>query len=357
MRTVYRHLFRSVLPVSVLLGITACGPYYQEHCAGRCPPQDVGVYVDTGVIRKSIWVDGSEFGFNARRRSFCLINGSDDLVDYFVAEGEGRGLIIQVDRGAPAQVTPTVGDETTPVDLDADGRLEFIVNSYVSARTSPMHFYNEQGAEAWAGESLFADWWQTLNVIPDSNLELLVYTEQGLIILDAAGMVISRIGTGIYFAARVEELDGQPVVVTYTFGEPGQHLVQTWSIGGELLQEESTEAGPVPRNMRAGVVECAGEVYSLQESYRGFNVEVSHTTLTYSSAIGLLTGGLPRGTPEDRTIRTGIKITNNDGMVLFEEVLAGGNESHFGVVRASETDISFVLSDGTRLIRYRLPPE
>ena len=281
-----------------------------------------------------------------------MLNGSDDLVDYFVAEGDGRGLIIQVDRGAPSQVTPTVGDETTPVDLDSDGRIEFIVNSYVSSRTSPMHFYNEQGAEAWSGETLSSDTWQTLNVIPDSNLELLVYTTQGLIILDATGMVISRIGAEIYFAARVGELDGEPVVVTYTFGDPGRHLVQTWSIGGELLHEESAEAGPVPRNLREGVVECAEEVYSLQEAYRGFNVEVSHTTLTYSSGLGVSFAG----TPEDRTIRTGIKITDNDGNAVFEEVLPGGNEGHFGVVRASETDISFILSDGTRLIRYRLPP-
>lgn len=329
-----------------------CGPLWEEHCDGVCPARDVGIRVDDGRVRKSIWVDGSPHGFEADFFPFCVLNGPDFLTTHIIKEGKGVSLVVEVDRGAISRIHAFSGDEVYSVDLDSDNKLEYVARSRGSSSLSSyLRLYDESGVEVWGGD---AEQWQTLNLMRGQGIDLLVYTEFGFVIVDSHGEVFSRFGYGSYVAATTSQFGGEPVILAYPLGSEEGRSEETWSLDGRLLAVGDRE-GELPEFRLDGLVFCADQVLGYPQFFGDSGVTVSHTTLRYTSPIGLFIGGNPRGTPENRTIRTGVSITNVQGDVIYEEVYAGGSEENFAFLRGPGTDYSIIFTDGSRLIRFRLP--
>lgn len=357
MTTWFRRARRCATVLLLVAGFcgAGCGPLWEEHCQGTCPPENVGVFVDDGSVQKSIWVDGSSYGFEVDLWPFCVLSDGVSSTTHVVVRGRGRSLAIEVVDGELARIQSLPGDTVHVVDFDHDGRSEYLAleNDYGTSIEATLRLFSEDGDLVWSGEST-GDEWQSLDLTGDARLELLVYTPNGLMLVNPRDGSFRRIGNLEYQLAVVAEKGGEKVIVAYAFADEYQTLIQTWGVNGEKLGEDRYGELVLYFDQREGVKDCDQEVYDPNNQTGEYVTSITHTTLVYSSPWGLL-GGRLRGMPDNRTIRTRIEIRNAQARIIYGEVLGGGNEGHFAVVHATDSHDSLVLTDGTRLIRYQLP--
>lgn len=339
-----------------------CGPLWEEHCQGTCPPEDVGVLVDDGSVQKSIWVDGSSYGFEADFFPFCVLTDSDGNATHVVVNGKHNSLVIEVHDAEPEKVHALSGNEIYVLDFESDGRYEYLTFEYGDlGLDSTARLFDEGGMLIWS-DKVANHRWQSADLRGDAVRELLVYGSQGLIVVRIPDGSFHRIGNQKYYRADISEVGGDVAITAYAsesyddeFGVEFGSTVEVFAIDGTLMA-----TNPEVEN-ESLIQRSDGQRYCEQSPYVpvGYDgslaVDVSYTTLTYSSAIGLFLGGSPRGTPENRTIRTGVTFSDVNGAIVYDEVFAGGSQDQFVLLCGSAGACAFLFTDGSRLIRYQVP--